>query len=176
MAVAPDGSVVYLERHPVTGQDLWTLSPDGQSSPLVVTPFNETSAAVSSNGRYVAYVSDESGRSEVFALPFSGKGPRTAISIEGGTGPVWSRDGRELFYRAGDDLMSVQVRTAGALLLGERKNLMDVSAFEPMYFHEFDVSADGQRFLFIRADPESRPTRIDVIVNWFPELARLVKK
>jgi hypothetical protein len=53
---------------------------------------------------------------------------------------------------------------------------MDVSAFEPGYFHEFDVSADGQRFLFIRAEPESRPTRLDVILNWLPELARTVGK
>ena len=61
------------------------------------------------------------------------------------------------------------------LVLGDRRRLFDVSAFEPMYFHDFDVSADGQRFLFIRAAPESRPTRLDVIVNWQPELARLVK-
>ena len=53
-------------------------------------------------------------------------------------------------------------------------DLLDVSAFEPQYFHEFDVSADGQRFLFIRAEPDSRPTRIDVILNWFPELAATV--
>ena len=58
-------------------------------------------------------------------------------------------------------------------MLGERRRLLDVSAFEPMYFHEFDVSADGQRFLFIRAEPAARPTRLDVILNWFPELTRL---
>ncbi len=97
------------------------------------------------------------------------------VSLDGGTGPVWSRDGRELFYRAGDDLMSIEVRsTSPTLVLGERKRLLDVSAFEPQYFHEFDVSADGQRFLFIRAEPDSRPTRIDVILNWFPELAAKV--
>ncbi len=95
------------------------------------------------------------------------------VSVDGGTGPVWSRDGRELFYRAGDDLMSVHVRSTAPLVLGERRRLVDVSAFESMYFHDFDVSPDGQRFLFIRAEPDARPTRIDVIVNWFPELARL---
>lgn len=57
------------------------------------------------------------------------------------------------------------------LVLGARKTLFDVSAFEPGYFHDFDVSADGERFLFIRAEPGARPTRIEVVVNWFPELA-----
>ncbi len=67
------------------------------------------------------------------------------------------------------------MRSTTPLKLGERRRLLDLSAFEPMSFHEFDVSADGQRFLFIRSDPESRPTRIDVVVNWFPELSRLVR-
>jgi len=172
--VAPDGTIVFLERQPATGSDLWTLAPDGRVTPLVVTPFNEESASVSGDGRYVAYVSDESGRGEVYAIPKSGAGERVAISIDGGTGPVWSRDGTELFYRAGDDLMSLQVKTTGALVLGERKKLLNVSAYDPGYFHDFDVSADGQRFLLIRTEPESRPTRIDVILNWFGELRRKV--
>jgi Tol biopolymer transport system component len=176
MAVAPDGSVIYHENHPVNGADLWVLTPDGRTRPLVTTPFNQSSAAVSSDGRYVAYASDESGRSEVYAIPFSGTGDRVTISTGGGTGPVWSRDGRELFYRAGDDLVSVEVRSTGPLVLGARKKLLDVSGFEPGYFHDFDVSADGQRFLFIRAEPGARPTRIDVMVNWFPELAGLMSK
>ena len=173
-AVAPDGSIVFLERQPITGSDLWTLAPDGRTTPLVVTPFNEEDACVSPDGRYVAYASDESGRREIFAIPASGQGERVAMSIDGGTGPVWSRDGRELFYRAGDDLMSLQVKTTGALVLGERRKLLDVSAYDPGYFHDFDVSADGQRFLLIRTEPESRPLRLDIILNWFDELRRQV--
>jgi hypothetical protein len=120
-------------------------------------------------------MSNESGHDDVYAIPISGPGERVMVSLEGGTGPVWSRDGRELFYRAGDDLMTVEVRaTNPTLVLGERRRLLDVSAFESQYFHEFDVSADGARFLFIRAEPESRPTRVNVILNWFPELARKV--
>jgi hypothetical protein len=120
-------------------------------------------------------MSNESGRDDVYVVPFSGKGERVMVSLDGGTGPVWSRDGRELFYRAGDDLMSVAVRALEpALVLGERRRLFDVSAFDSQYFKEFDVSADGQRFLFIRAAADSRPTRLDVILNWFPELAAKV--
>jgi Tol biopolymer transport system component len=175
MAVAPDGSVVYFENHPVTGADLWVLAPDGKTWPLANTPFTESSAAVSSDGKYVAYTSDESGHTEVYAIPFSGSGDRVTVSTDGGTGPVWSRDGKELFYRAGDDLVSVEVLSTAPLKLGSRKKLLDVSAYEPAYFHDFDVSADGKRFLFIRSEPDARPTRIDVILNWFPELRRLVQ-
>jgi hypothetical protein len=170
MAVGADGTVIYLERQPLTGGDLWKLAPDGTSSPLVVTPFNETGASISADGRYVAYSSDESGRSDIFAIPISGKGERTMISLNGGMGPIWSRDGRELFYRADDDLMSVAVNTTGALKLGERRKLAALSGYDAGQFHEFDVSPDGQRFLLIRTDPSSRPMRLDIIVNWLDEL------
>lgn len=175
-AVAPDGTIVYLERNPSSGSDLWRLSPDGQQSPLIVTPYNEASASISADGKYMAYVSDESGRNEVYAIPASGKGQRMTISIDGGTGPVWSRDGSELFYRTGDDLMSVKVKTTPGLVLGERRRLLDLSRYDSGYFHEFDVSADGQRFLLIRTEAESRPTRLDVVVNWVEELKRLVQR
>jgi eukaryotic-like serine/threonine-protein kinase len=170
--VTPDGTIVYMERHPVTGSDLWTVTPDGKTSPLVVTPFNETSARVTSDGRYVAYVSDESGRNEVYGQPMSGKGERVAMSIEGGTGPVWSRDGRELFYRAGDDLVSVQVKTTPSFVVGERRKLLDLAAYDSGYFHEFDVSADGQRFLLMQTEADSRPTRLNVALNWQEDLCQ----
>ena len=175
--VAQDGSVIYLERHPLSGSDLWVLRADGQPSPLVATPFNESSARVSADGRYVAYASDESGRNDVYAIPLSGGGDRVRVSVDGGTGPVWSRDGRELFYRNGDDLISVRVTSnTPALVFGERRRLIDLSPFDAGYFHEFDVSADGQQFLLIRSEPSSRPVRLDVIVNWFDELMKKVRQ
>jgi hypothetical protein len=72
--------------------------------------------------------------------------------------------------------MSIDVLSTSPLKLGARKKLFDVSAYEPGYFHDFDVSPDGQRFLFIRAEPGTRPTHVEVILNWFPELQRLVQK
>ena len=176
MAVAADGTIIYFENHPVTGGDLWALTPDGKTRPLAVTPFSELSANVSPDSRYLAYSSDESGRSEIYAVPMAGTGDRVTVSTEGGSGPVWSRDGKELFYRAGDDLISAEILSINPLRLGVRKRLFDVSAFEPAYFHDFDVSPDGQRFLFIRAEPDARPTRLDVILNWFPELRRRFQK
>jgi Tol biopolymer transport system component/predicted Ser/Thr protein kinase len=175
LSIGPDGTIVLLDYAPGTGVDLWTLSPDGTARPLVATKFSEAAPNISTDGRYVAYISDEAGRNDVYAIPITGNGDRIMISIDGGTGPVWSRDGKELFYRSGDHLMSAEIISMSPLTIGERRRLLDVSAFESMYFHEFDVSADGQRFLFIRSAPEARPTRLDVIVNWKPELARLVK-
>ena len=70
--------------------------------------------------------------------------------------------------------MSVQVRTTGVLELGERRKLLDLSRYDSGYVHEFDVSPDGQRFLLIRTEAQSRPTRLDIVVNWFDELKRLV--
>ena len=127
MSVAPDGSVIYVEAHPENGTDLWILPAGGQPRPLVVTPFNERSAAASWDGKSVAYASDESGRFEVYVRPLSGPGERTTVSVDGGTGPVWSRDGRELFYRSGDYLMSAEVKSMSPLVLGARTRLMDVS-------------------------------------------------
>ncbi len=172
-AVEPDGTIIFMERQPATGNDLLTLSPDGRVSPLVVTPFNEGSASVSPDGRFVAYASDDSGHDEVYVIPASGKGTRVTVSLDGGTGPVWSRDGHQLFYRAGDELVSVQVRLTPAFTLGARQTLLDLSAYDSGYLHEFDVSADGQRFLLIRTAPDSRPTRLDLVLNWSEELRTL---
>jgi eukaryotic-like serine/threonine-protein kinase len=172
-AVEPDGTIVFLERQPATGNDLLTLSPDGRVAPLVLTPFNEESASVSPDGRFVAYASDESGHYEVYVVPASGKGTRVTVSLDGGTGPVWSRDGHQLFYRAGDELVGVQVRLAPELTLGTRQTLLDLSAYDSGYLHEFDVSADGQRFLLVRSAPESRPTRLDLVLNWSEEVRKL---
>ncbi len=115
---------------------IWMLSPDGRTTPLAVTAFNEGMASISPDGQFVAYVSDESGRQEVYAIPASGHGARVSISLEGGTGPVWSRDGQELFYRSGDDLVSVEVHTARGLVVGARHRLLDLSGYDSGSFRD----------------------------------------
>lgn len=97
---SPDGSVLALtETNPETGTDVWMLPLDGEPYPFVKSAANESSAAFSRDGAWLAYQSDASGRAEIYVQPFPGPGERILISSGGGKEPVWSRDGRELFYR-----------------------------------------------------------------------------
>ena len=162
-----------MERHPATGNDLLTLSPDGRVSPLVVTPFNEGRPASRRMGDSWHTHRTNQATTGSTSFPIGRRGTGVTVSLDGGTGPVWSRDGHELFYRAGDELVSVQVRLTPQLTLGARRRLLDLSAYDSGYLHEFDVSADGQRFLLIRTAPESRPTRLDLVLNWSEELRTL---
>src|SRR4029077_11465276 len=96
---------------PDRGWDVWTMSMDGnhQTRPLVQTKFNEGQPRFSPDGRWLAYLSDETGRNEVYVQPFPGSGHRVRTSTAGGEEPIWSRDGRELFYFKDADLMAVKV-------------------------------------------------------------------
>ncbi len=107
---SPDGKTLFFGEGP-KGADVWMLQLDGgrQSRPFLQGPFNESEVAVSPNGRWLAYVSDESGRQEVYVRPFAASGSRWPISADGGADPVWARNGRELFYRNGDRMMTATV-------------------------------------------------------------------
>ena len=108
---SPDGRrLLYRQIGATTGQDVWVYSADDRTlTPFLQSSSNELSATFSPDGRWVAYVSDESGRAEVYVRPFPGPGTRSQVSIDGGTAPVWSRDGRELFFAKGDTLFATAV-------------------------------------------------------------------
>jgi Tol biopolymer transport system component len=173
----PDGTLLYAEIHPKTGRDLWTLSPDGKASPLRVTPFNEWAAKFSpgpeGGTRWVAYASDESGRSEIYVQSYPGGGQRIPVSTGGGIRPMWSPDGKELFYMTGEAAVAVAMRPDGSI--GAPRRLFDRSTFLLNdRFHSYGVSPDGKRFLMIQRDPASVPRQLNVILNWTEELKRLV--
>ena len=169
--VAPDGTLVFSEAHPTTGEDLWTLSPNGKALPLRVTPFNEDSAAFSPDGRWLAYASDETGRYEIYVQAYPGGGKRVAVSTGGGVGVHWSRDGKELFYWTGDAVVSAALRPDGTFAPARR--LFDRSGFFQVWGDTFDASRDGRRFLMIRRDEGSVPRQLNVILNWSEELKKL---
>ena len=168
-SMLPDGTLLYHEIHPKTSRDLWTLSPDGKTSPLRVTPFNEMSGQFSpgSNAgpRRIAYASDESGRNEIYVQSYPSGANRVPVSTGGGVLPRWSRDGQELFYITGDAVVAVAMRPDGSF--GAPQRLFDRSAFlvNPR-FHSVSVSPDGKRFLMIQRDPGSVPRQLNVILNW----------
>ena len=136
----------------------------------------DASPRLSPDGRWIAYTSDESGGAEVLVQSFPEPKGRTQISISGGTEPVWSRDGRELFYLDGDAMMAVEIRTSPTFTAGTPRRLFEGRfARSPNTVASYDVSADGQRFLRVQPmHPDPPRDRIQVTLNWFEELKRLV--
>ncbi|MBZ5690020.1 MAG: protein kinase [Acidobacteriia bacterium] len=169
-SVAPNGTLAFVDVQLATGRDIWTLAPDGKASPLLVTAFNETQCRFSPDGRFIAYVSDESGRREVYVQSYPGPGQKIGISTDGGSNPVWSPDGKGLFFREGEAMMMVELETTPVLTASRARHLFASNdlGFRP----DFDVSPDGNRFLMVHRDPGSWPTRIDVVLNWFDEFSR----
>ncbi|PYV20907.1 MAG: hypothetical protein DMG27_21925, partial [Acidobacteria bacterium] len=138
---------------------------------------NESAPIFSPDGRWIAYQSDESGRGEIYVRPFPGPGGKTLISPEGGTQPVWARNGRELFYRNGDKMMAAAVETEPVFAAVKPKLLFEGHYETGIYTYlaNYDVSLDGRRFLMIKAsEHEVAATQINVVLNWLEDLKRRV--
>ncbi len=175
-----DGQLLaFFELSPTAQRDIWVLRlSDRKAQPFLRTPFNEGAATFSPDGRWLAYLSNESGRPEIYVQPYPGPGGKWQISTEGGTEPVWNRNGRELFYRSGNKLMAVQVTTQPGFSPGKPTMLFEreygASQF-PATGVAYDVSPDGQRFLMVKeTDQSTAVTQISVVLNWFEELKRRV--
>jgi serine/threonine-protein kinase len=175
---SPDGRVLaFMQDDPATGGDIWVLSLEGdrKARPFLLTPSNEGGAMFSPDGRWLAYVSDESGRQEIYVRPFPGPGGKWPVSTEGGTEPMWARNGRELFYRNGDKMMVAAVETKPTFAAAKPRVLFEghyeasLIGFQPNY----DVTLDGQRFIMIKGS-EQAATQVNVVLNWSDELRRLV--
>jgi serine/threonine protein kinase len=175
---SPDGqTLAFIQTSPATGHDILVLHlSDRKVQPLVQTPFNDTAPSFSPDGHWLAYASDESGRYQIYVQPYPGPGRKWQISTDGGTEPVWNPDGRELFYRNGDRMMAVNVRTRPGSAPGNPVLLFRGSYDPtPITFPNYDVAPDGQRFLMIKAPGESEGSgQIVVVLNWSDELKRLV--
>jgi serine/threonine protein kinase len=173
-----DGVLAFVATFPRTVQDIWVLRSDrpGKPAPFLETPFGEGAPTFSPDGRWLAYVSNESGRNEIHVRPFPGPGEEVTISAEGGNEPVWSRNGRELFYRRGDAMMAVDITTSPVLKVGKPRRLFEKPyELSSLFWPEYDVTPDGQRFMMVkRIDQDDAPAQINVVLNWFEELKRLV--
>jgi serine/threonine-protein kinase len=178
-SILPDDSFLLgAQLNPKTGWDIIKVPLSGTGTEaLVTTPEAEYAANISPNGRFFAYESFETGRSEILIRPYPDAGrQRWQISTGGGLAPIWSRTGRELFFLDGDShtLMSVDVETSvSEFTAGKPKPVLRTAYFG--VFYAYDVSPDGQRFLFIK---EAAATNtIEIVVNWVEELrARLLAK
>ena len=181
-AFSPDGERLVLldsdfEAHPETRRDLAVLSlkDGGSSAPLLATEFEEGTAAISPGGDYMAYRSNESGQQEIYVRPFPNvKDDRWLVSRDGGLGPVWARDGSELFYRTADgQLMAVPVQLEYGFEFGTPELVLEHPYRTAFIGKTYDVSLDGKRFLMIKEVGVSNAALI-LVQNWGEELKRLV--
>jgi Tol biopolymer transport system component len=174
MSCSPDGRFLLFSStgDPVTGSDLWILpDPLGASQaakpyPFLRTRFTESTGQFSPDGRWIAYQSDESGRTEIYAAPFPGPGGKRQISTSGGTLPRWRADGGEIFYIAENQkLMAAEVKTRGEEIETGKERDLSVTMAAVGVSYQYDVSADGQRILAVtQRHDASEP--LTIVQNW----------
>ncbi len=173
-----DGRTILVEiRRVSTNNDIVAIDVEaGTAKNLLASPHVEYSARFSPDGKWLAYVSEESGRAEVYVQPYPALDARVPVSTEGGREPVWSRDGRKLFFRSADSVMAAAVTSTSSLEFAAPKVLFrdTFTRTQGSYHTHFDVAPDG-RFLMIENPNQGSIGRqeIHVVLNWFEELKRL---
>ena len=167
-----------------TGTDIWTMPIEqlptgglkaGAAALFLQTPFNEVQPEFSPDGRWIAYMTDETGRQEVYVQAFPGPGGRWQIS-SGGHFPLWSRNGRELFYISQDRLMVVSYRSDHGAFVAEKPRLWKEDFVNPSVYRRFDLAPDGKRFAELKplVSAGGRTPDVTFLLNFFDELQRRV--
>jgi eukaryotic-like serine/threonine-protein kinase len=167
----PDGrEIIFGRQNKDTGWDLYAVAVEGdhKARPLVVAPFEQGRARVSPDGKWLAYVSDESGQGEVFVQAMSDPNTRTQISSEGGTEPRWAHSSNDLLFRSKDRLMSVKFAPGGGLNPGKPVMLFEDKA----EWLGYDVAPDGRLVVARDASDKAPATQINVVLHWFDELTQ----
>ena len=180
---SPDGRLLVFQQGDLRHFNLWVLSLSGEhkASPLLESGFTRTYPVeggftreypqISPDGRRLAYTSDESGRSEVYVQPFPALGDKWLVSAGGGAEPRWSRDGRQLFYRQGNRMMVVDMQTKSAFKVRAPRLLFEGPYARSNFWTNYDVAADGQRFVMLKEEDEARANQmLRVVLNWTDEL------
>jgi serine/threonine-protein kinase len=175
--ISPDGgTLVYQQDDGAAGQaDVKSrpMTGDTAARSIAASEFVEAQARISPDGKWIAYVTDASGRSEVVVQPFPGPGGRVQVSVGGGSEPVWARDGRRLFYRDGRHLVAATISTSPAFVVTGRTDLFpDTYMFARAPHANYDVSLDGTRFLMVKIT--ARPQLV-VAYGWLSELRARVR-
>ena len=167
---SPDGRVLLFQANDPRAKtiwDLWTCSiADRKVTPFLQTPFNEVLGRFSPDGGWVAYTSNESGKEEVYVVPFPGPGGKWQVSTAGGRVPRWTRNGREIVYQApGDEIMAVEVSLAPTFQAGIPRALFKANLQRPPGW-QFDVTPDGERFLVNLRPGEQVSDPVTLVQNW----------
>jgi serine/threonine-protein kinase len=173
---SPDGRLIAtMDGNRGMGLDLWVHPVSGPpaSQPFLQTRFTEAGPRFSPDGRWIAYASDESGQYEIYVRPYPGPGDKMQISSGGAQHLVWSRDGKELFYRNGPKFMSVPITLTPDFTAGKPRLLFE-GPYALVGNQSYDVTPDGQRFLVLEpVEKELAPiTHFNVVLNWFEEVKK----
>jgi len=162
--------MIFLEVDAAGRGDIWITPLDNAAAaqPLVHTAFNETSPALSPDGQWLAYVSDETGRNEVYVRRLRTEVGRRPFSTNGGTEPRWTKGGHELFYRKGDSVFIVAV-PPGAAPSAAMPRLAFVMPIARLLGGAYDVSPDGQRLVVAREQPGPRADPLHVVLGGFAQ-------
>jgi Tol biopolymer transport system component len=169
--VTPDGRYLVFDQYePATGQDIWLLPLVGDRKPVpwLRTPSNENNAAVSPDGRWVTYLSNESGQFEIYVAPFAGGGSRVQVSRGGGGGNTWRSDGKEIIYSGANGIMAAEVRAGDQIDVGEPHALFK----PPPGTTGWAPTPDGRRFLLGLPVDTEVPRTPTIVLNWTAGLER----
>jgi serine/threonine-protein kinase len=164
---------IFQEQTPATDYDIWLMVKGDPPRKIISTPVRDLGARLSPDAHWIAYYSNESGRHEVYVRPFPNVNDhKWMISTNGGWTPVWSPDGRELFYVNGSEMIAVSITAHGAdFSAGKPEQLFD-GPFDTTQDMNFDIAPDATHFVMVEADPDAKPTRINVAVNWIDDVRR----
>ena len=183
---SPDGTTLaFVEEGDTPAQqffqfDIWVLSiGDRKTRAVMHTAAHEMSPEFSPDGRWLAYVSNQSGRSEVYVQPYPGPGERHLISTNGGLQPAWGGNGELFYVQAGASgspkLMSVRIRTAPAFLAGTPETLFESGDLQSAWGRSYDVAPDGRGFLItLSKEQPTAPAQMIFVQHWLEELKQLV--
>ena len=182
LLVPRPGFIVPTSWNPVTGElayydhrafEIWIRSPDGTTRRFLGGPGRKRSGRFSPDGKWMAFVSDETGDYQVYVTAYPGPGSTVAVSTKGGLSPIWSADGHELFFRLGSKVLAAQMTGTTPLTFTTPVELFDGPYTLDLMGHQReDVSSDGRRFLMVE---NSDDFPIVIVQNWPQELARLVR-
>ena len=188
---SPDGkTLAFIEIISDTATDIWTLSLENggkaKTRPFLQSPFLKRWVEFSPDGRWLAYVSNESGRDEVYVQPYPGPGGRQQVSTDGGIEPAWAHNGREMFYvkpspnGAGPNstmrMMAVDVTLQPTFTAGKPHVVFEGPFTSTAYLRNYDLTPDDRRFFMVQLKETSEPPLREMILvqNWFQELKRRV--
>ena len=174
LAVLPDGKhVVFRVFIRATGRDIWFAALDsaGAGRPLLQTPFSERAVAVSPDGRWLAYVSNETGTAdEIYVRRIEAGSGRWKVTRTGGREPRWGPGGRELYYRTSDSVMAVAMTPGAEPHFGQPRVVL-VGNFRTNFNEvNWDIAADGSKMVFVRTPAEPGALAMHVVVHWFDQL------